>query len=282
MTGDLNLTAIGTCTEVTQGRVFGFGHAMNNEGAVTLPMGSGRINGIIPNMMTSFKIGEMTQVRGALGADETVGVAGRLGTNAPTVPVDLHLVYTDGTVDRRFHFDAALHPKLTPMLAAVAVSASLTGGRELPQYNTLEYDLNLEFDGGQKVALKDTLVNTSAQEIFFVIGMPLIAASENPFERVPVKRVTGDADGEHGGAVGAAAVREPAEGEVQAGREPEGVHHVPAVSSGGGGDAGGDGVAEGSAGGDIPVADQRVGDVFGRRASDPAVPVYGRDAAGDV
>jgi hypothetical protein len=191
MTGDLNLTAIGTCTEVIGGRVFGFGHAMNNEGAVTLPMGSGIINGIIPNMMTSFKIGEMTQLRGTLGADETVGVAGRIGAKPPTVPVDLHLVYTDGSIDRHFHFDTALHPKLTPMLASVAVSASLTGGRELPQYNTLAYDLDLEFEGGQKVVLKDTAVNTSAQDIFFAIGMPLIAASENPFERVAVKSVSG-------------------------------------------------------------------------------------------
>lgn len=191
MTGDLNLTAIGTCTEVIGGRVFGFGHAMNNEGAITLPMGSGRINGIIPNMMTSFKIGEMTQLRGTLRADEVVGVAGRVGPTAPTVPVDLHLVYTDGSVDRQFHFDAALHPKLTPMLASVAVSACLTGGRELPQYNTLEYDLNLEFEGGQKIRINDTAVNTSPPEVFFVIGLPLIAASENPFERVPVKSVSG-------------------------------------------------------------------------------------------
>jgi hypothetical protein len=191
MTGDLNLTAIGTCTEVLGDRFFAFGHAMNNEGAVTLPIGSGIINGIIPNMMTSFKIGEMTQLRGTLNTDETVGIAGRIGPKAPTIPIDLHLIYTDGTEDRHFHFDAALHPKLTPMLASVAVASSLTGGRELPQYNTVDYDLHLKFADGQNILLKDTVVNTSAGEIFYTIGLPLIAAAENPFERVSIQSVSG-------------------------------------------------------------------------------------------
>ena len=45
LTGDVDLTAIGTCTEVIGDRVFGFGHPFNNEGPIDLPMGSGQING---------------------------------------------------------------------------------------------------------------------------------------------------------------------------------------------------------------------------------------------
>ena len=89
LTGDVEMTALGTCTEVLGDRVYGFGHAFNNEGPVTLPMGSGQVNGVVATLSTSFKLGSLTRERGRLTADETVGVAGRLGESAPTVPVEL-------------------------------------------------------------------------------------------------------------------------------------------------------------------------------------------------
>ncbi len=63
-------------TEVIGDRVWGFGHPFNNEGSIALPMGSGRINAIIPNLQTSFKLGSIAQEVGALTTDGSVGVAG--------------------------------------------------------------------------------------------------------------------------------------------------------------------------------------------------------------
>src|SRR5205807_7922860 len=85
--GDVDMTAIGTCTEVIGDRVFGFGHPFNNEGEVSLPMGGGRISGVVANLMTSFKLGSLSKTSGRLTADENVGVAGRLGESAPMVPL---------------------------------------------------------------------------------------------------------------------------------------------------------------------------------------------------
>ena len=42
LTGDVEMTAVGTCTEVLGDRCFGFGHPFNNEGPVALPLGTGR------------------------------------------------------------------------------------------------------------------------------------------------------------------------------------------------------------------------------------------------
>ena len=41
------------------------------------------------------------------------------------------------------------------------------------------------------VDIANTAVNASAQEIFGEIGLPMMAASENPFERVPIRKITG-------------------------------------------------------------------------------------------
>jgi hypothetical protein len=193
LTGDVDLTAIGTVTEVIGNRVFGFGHPFNNEGSVALPMGSGRINAIIPNLQTSFKLGSLAQELGELTNDGSVGVAGQMGQSAPSVPIEFKVTYADGSPPRTYKYRSALHPRFTPMIAGLALGAAMSGPSELPQFNTVDYSISMEFENGQTLAVSDTAVNTSAQELFQQVGVPLMAAFENPFERVPVKRITGTA-----------------------------------------------------------------------------------------
>jgi hypothetical protein len=191
ITGDMDLTAIGTCTEVIGDHIFGFGHAFNNEGVISMPMGSGQINGIVANLMTSFKLGTLSRVTGTLTTDQTVGVAGVTGKTPPTIPMDLRVIYTDGSGDLTYHFNCTAHPKMTPMIAGVAITSALTGARDLPQYQTLDYDVQIDFGSNRKVRVENTLVNAQPGDIFFQLGTPMIAASDNPFERVMPTKVTG-------------------------------------------------------------------------------------------
>src|SRR5206468_11597977 len=102
LTGDIEMTAVGTCTEVIGDRVFGFGHPFNNEGPIALPVGGGEIHGVIANLMTSFKLGSLGKTWGTLYADEAVGVAGKLGATPPMIPIDLDVRYTDGSGERKY------------------------------------------------------------------------------------------------------------------------------------------------------------------------------------
>ena len=191
LTGDTELCAIGTVTEVRGGRVFGFGHSFNNEGPIALAMGGGKISTVVANLQTSFKLGASNQVRGTLTADQTVGVAGLTGPRTAMVPIDIKVHYDDGSLDQTFHFEAAVHPKFTPLVTAAAVSAALGGIKELPQYHTLDYDLTLEFGDAHTVHVVNTGVNGGAGEIFQQIGLPIMAAADNPFKKVPVRKIAG-------------------------------------------------------------------------------------------
>src|SRR5439155_14674040 len=191
LTGDVEMTAVGTCTEVIGDRVFGFGHPFNNEGPIALPVGGGEIHGLIANLMTSFKLGALGKTYGTLYADEQVGVAGKLGLPPPMIPIELDVRYTDGSGQRKYSFKSAWHPKFTPLLSAAALTAAVTGVHDLPEYHTLDYDITVEFENGQKVKLSNNLVNASMPELFFEVGTPMIAAAANPFEQVSVKSVRG-------------------------------------------------------------------------------------------
>ncbi len=191
ITGDIDMSAVGTATEVIGDRVFGFGHQFMSEGPVTLPMAAGRVDGVIANIMTSFKLGTMTRPRGTIYADQMVGVAGKFGEVAPMVPVSLRVVYADGSQDQHYKFELASHPRFTPLLAVMAMGGALAGERELPQFHTIDYDLATEFANGKSMRLKNTAVNADAGQLFFEVGAPMMVAADNPFERVLVKSVTG-------------------------------------------------------------------------------------------
>lgn len=191
--GDVELTAVGTVTEVIGERVFGFGHPFNNDGPISLPMGVGQVNGILPSLNQSLKLGSLQQVRGALVADQSVGVMGRLGAEAQSAPVELRVMYGDGSQDETYRFEFAMHPRLTPMLVSMVLGSALTSRRDLPQYHTLDYDMTIEFSGGQNVRVRDRAVNTSPdawamQSVMFPVQ---VAMHDNPFERVPISRVSG-------------------------------------------------------------------------------------------
>jgi hypothetical protein len=191
LTGDSELTAVGTCTEVLGDNVMGFGHSFNNEGAISMPFASGEIQGVVAKIDASFKLGTASKLRGTLTNDQVMGVGGKLGGSPKAIPIDIRVVYTDGSSDQKYHFDAAQHPKLTPLIAAVALNSAVSSTRDLPQFHTLDYSMKLDFANGKSIDISNVDVNASANALFMELGLPMIAATENPFERVPLQRITG-------------------------------------------------------------------------------------------
>lgn len=191
LTGDTELTAVGTCTEVLGDNVMGFGHSFNNEGAISMPFASGEIQGVVAKIDSSFKLGSASKLRGTLTNDQVMGVGGKLGAAPKSIPIDIRVTYTDGSGDQKYHFDAAQHPKLTPLIASVALNAAIASARDLPQFHTLDYSVKLDFANGKSIDISNVQVNAGPGALFMELGLPIIAATENPFERVPLQRITG-------------------------------------------------------------------------------------------
>ena len=191
VTGDVDMSAIGTCTDVVNGHVLAFGHPLDGDGRIALPFCGGQIQGVIASYSSSFKMGSVSRVQGTLTQDQTVGIAGELGPGPAVVPVDLRVVYTDGSEDQAYHFTVVQHPKLTPLLVATGLAAALTGAKDLPAHHTVDFDLSLDFAGGRTVRVADAGVDVTASDLFAAVALPIVGASDNPFEQVPVRKITG-------------------------------------------------------------------------------------------
>lgn len=196
VTGDAEIAALGTCTEVIGDRVFGFGHLFQGEGGTELPMAAGYVNTIIANLNASFKVGSSTKVLGVLRSDTNVGVGGVLGTPARTIPATVRVRYSDGSLDRTYHYQLVRHNQFTPVLSVISSIISLNGDRNLPAVNTLHLSQRIRMvasrpgraEGGEKdlgeLSYSTLIPDANVMQLFFQTGVPLIAASNNPFGTV--------------------------------------------------------------------------------------------------
>jgi len=191
LTGDLEMTALGTCTETIGDRIFGFGHPFFGEGRIDLPMGSGSVATVVANLETSFKLGFVSKPTGTLTTDQTVGVAGTIGAVPTMIPIELRIVYDDGSVDQMYHFQAAVHPKWTPLIASAAALAALAGEKSLPTYHTVQYDMTMDFNNGESLHVLNTSVNDDGKAFATDLALPMMSAADNPFKQVQVTRLSG-------------------------------------------------------------------------------------------
>jgi hypothetical protein len=116
--GDVTLAAGGTVTEVRGDRLWAFGHPSLGAGSTSMPLASARVVAVLPSLMSSFKFFTVGEPLGAVVADRRDGVLGRIGVDAPTVPISV-------TVDDdAYSFRSVRHPVLTPLLAGYLAFAS--------------------------------------------------------------------------------------------------------------------------------------------------------------
>lgn len=125
--GDLEMGATGTITHIDGEKVYAFGHPFFNLGPATLPMTRAYVYGMLPSLMSSFKISTMGDVVGTLRQDRATAIAGTLGKGPATVPMTVTLRSTrDGqSTTRKMTFQIGTDQTFTPLLAYVTLFNTL-------------------------------------------------------------------------------------------------------------------------------------------------------------
>jgi len=120
VTGDVRFSAIGTITHREGDRLLAFGHPLLLAGPVELPMVGGRIHTVVPTLDMSFKIFSPTAELGVITQDRWSGISGRIGPQAPMIPVTVRL--KSPTIQGTFHFRVANYEALVPLLTSAALA----------------------------------------------------------------------------------------------------------------------------------------------------------------
>ncbi len=124
MLGEVTFGSLGTISYADGNRIYGFGHSMDDLGAVELPIIEAVVLGPISNLRAPFKFATMNPiVRGTLTEDRLPAVRGVLGEGPELIPVKSIYTFSSGHVLELTHRVATvgLEPSTTADLVAEAL-----------------------------------------------------------------------------------------------------------------------------------------------------------------
>ena len=188
VSGDISLEAIGTVTEVDGDKVYGFGHSFLGHGPVNFPMATGKVHTIVSSVMHSFKFGTGVEIVGALTADESTAVLGRIGAKAKTIPLTINIDRYNDT-KKRYDCQLASNRFYSPrMLYISVVSAALTRG-SLPLDHMIEYKMTLGLKNAQPIIFENVSTGVGFKEVIMESVGSVALLMNNPYEKVEIESI---------------------------------------------------------------------------------------------
>ena len=189
LNGDMDMSAIGTVTDVVNGHVYAFGHRFFAQGRSTLPIAGAYIYTILPDVEASFKLGTSFTRQGRLIMDQSTGIVGQLGKPAPSAPVTMTIEYHNPSWQKTFHYNLFLDPRTSMQSLGAALVGTMTAKRKVVAKTgnyTVHITGNIHFAGA------NLPVNDYYTTGYFHAGnvlMPAALLMNNPFKDLKLKDV---------------------------------------------------------------------------------------------
>ncbi|KPK48408.1 MAG: hypothetical protein AMK72_07020 [Planctomycetes bacterium SM23_25] len=189
--GDVEMTTMGTITEVVGDRLYGFGHAMFGFGEANYPMMTGVAKVVVPTLMSSFRMGAPSKEIGRLVWDEQTGILGRIGNDrAPLVPVTVKVTGPGRGAEQTFRAEMVHHQRLSQMFAATVAGSSLTAHSDLPPDHTVAYRIRVKPEGRDPI-VHDNLAVSPNGDAYIEMAVRSIVGQvmENAFQCLAIESV---------------------------------------------------------------------------------------------
>jgi len=153
--GDMSITGLGTVSYNDGKRVLAFGHPFFNLGPVNMPMSQGEILMVLASAFQPNKVGNATEIVGALKQDRHSGIMGVLGEEAPMIPVSLKLRRFGEAgkmvTQKDLRFNIFVHQKWTPFLSMLTLFNGINGVNDFSEDITYRLNGQVELEGLPKV-----------------------------------------------------------------------------------------------------------------------------------
>jgi hypothetical protein len=194
--GDMDVTAMGTITEVVGDRVYGFGHPLIGLGEADYPLMTGVAQTVVPSLAASFRLGAPAKEVGRLLRDEETAVFGRLGDErAPMVPLRVTVRGPGAGDERSFRYEVIRHRLFSPILASAATLNSLLVRSEWPIDHTVAYRVAVKPVGRDPIVHENFAVSPGgAMRVTAQVHSIVSLLMENPFEPLAVESIGVSAD----------------------------------------------------------------------------------------
>jgi len=186
VSGDVRMAVSGTVTEVRGDKIFGFGHSFLGIGDVNFPLATGQVHTVVNVLTSSFKLGSPLDIIGALTADQTVGVAGYVGREAPTIPMSLEIKHFDGFEPVQLNCRLAYSKLLISQLIQGVIAGGMESVGVLPAEHTIRYSMDLGLESGRHIAVSNVSSGLGIQEVLSEVLASASMLLTNPYREIPL------------------------------------------------------------------------------------------------
>jgi hypothetical protein len=194
--GDIELSGIGTCTEVMGDTVLAFGHPMFGEGRVKVPMATAVVHYCYPSTMRSFKLASPGKTVGTVTADMQAAVMGKLGAAPRMIPIEARLRRADMAGEETYSCRAFDHPRMTSRIIGMFLFNALVTRGDFPRENTLTFRATVQLAQRPPLVIENVYSDIGTYRALFEalndIISPVAVLGSNEFGKVDVEKVTAD------------------------------------------------------------------------------------------
>ena len=192
VSGDINMSTYGTVTEVVGDKVYGFGHYLLGYGPTDLPMATAKVHTVISNLVSSFKVASVLETVGAVTTDEAAGIIGRIGAEARTIPLTIHVDRYNDTSRRTYNCRIVHNRFWTPLYLRMAVAGAVLQLGELPLDHTIEYKVAIGLRNGPPVTFENVSSSVGLNDIIIESWNAVGLLMNNPYRSVEIESLSFD------------------------------------------------------------------------------------------
>jgi hypothetical protein len=195
ITGDFDMSGIGTVTHIEGKRVYGFGHPFMGLGDCDLPLMTGYTHTIFPRLSLSFKMGSPMRTVGVINADTSTCIAGWLDRTPDMMPLSATLLREPEGKPQTYHVKIArLRSMFGPLVQAALTNAVDMEGN-FPEEMSARIKARIEIEGHEPLLLDDWFAgpmyvgDRAPQLLYAPLGLLVQQLGNNSFETLRFKSI---------------------------------------------------------------------------------------------
>jgi hypothetical protein len=157
VTGDFDMSGIGTVTHIEGKRVYGWGHPFFGLGACDMPLMTGYVHVINPRLTMSFKMGAPLRTVGVINADVSTCIAGWLDRKPDMLPMRVSFRTDAERPVKTFNVEVIRQRSMLAGLVQSVLTNAVDMEGELPEESTVGVKLHVELENRPPLVLDDIM-----------------------------------------------------------------------------------------------------------------------------
>ena len=194
VSGDVDMSGVGTITFRWGKRILAFGHPMFGIGNVSIPMATAYVHEIFPSYQSSFKLASPVKSVGALQQDNNFAIGGTIGMKAETIPMRVSLRNPARQINKTYRVQMMKDPLFTPLLAQSVAFETLSSTLGMDSDKMVRVGFKMQLENGPTIVrhnyiyAQDEVMFASLSDMFD----SLMLTQMNSFGRGAIKSMSLD------------------------------------------------------------------------------------------